>query len=703
MTSVALPTLKDEAGSGSATKRSFADLAEQAWIWSIVGYSVLRFVVAWGAFSEHGANIWIFGLIDVGTAWPYAKSVAVVARKAADGNYRALPLPLVVAVATFFAPYAYLWFAAGEMPDGVRFGMVLCVSVLLLAATAGVLSKAKKLRAEQRTLDLRADGTTVLAATGQAGASRYRRRRDRPAQQRSASRNANPSATKDTCVRALLSVSDKSGLVPFAEGLVALGYELVSSGGTHAALTEAGVPARKVSEVTGADEMLDGRVKTLHPVIHGGILANRDEPSHMEQLADRDIAPIDVVVVNLYPFVAAPGIENIDIGGPTMVRSAAKNHDSVAVIVDPGDYDDVLAEMQAAPLGPQRRRALARKAFAHTAAYDAAITTWLDETDTERADDALPASLHLSLDRVHDLRYGENPHQAGARYRFTHGSGWWDSAVIHQGKEMSYLNVYDTEAAWNLVNSLHADGPAVVVMKHANPCGAALGETIEQAYTRAHEGDTVSAFGGIVAANRPVNVAMAEALAPVFTEVIVAPSFDQAALDVLAAKKNLRVVEVGDTTWAPLPLTMRSISGGLLVQHDDTLQPDTSEWRVVTERTPTDAEMADLVFAWRVGARVTSNTIVLVKDGQAVGIGAGQQNRRDAGQIAAEKAAGRAVGGACASDAFFPFRDGLDAAASAGATAVVQPGGSIRDDEVIAAANEQGMAMVFTGRRHFKH
>ena len=503
-------------------------------------------------------------------------------------------------------------------------------------------------------------------------------------------------------MRAVLSVSDKSGLVPFATALVELGYELVSSSRTHAALTEAGLSARQVSEVTGADEMLDGRVKTLHPVIHGGILANRNEPSHMSQLAERGIAPIDLVVSNLYPFVAAPGIENIDIGGPTMVRAAAKNHDSVGIIVDPSDYDSVLADLRAGGLSPQRRRALARKAFAHTAAYDAAITTWLDETDPDAEPDALPASLHLSLDRVHDLRYGENPHQQGARYRFTHGSGWWDSATIHQGKEMSYLNVYDTEAAWSLVNTIGADGPAAVVMKHANPCGAAVGESIAHAYTRAHACDPVSAFGGIVAANRAVTAAMASELEQVFAEVIVAPGFDPDALEILAQKKNLRVVEVA-ADWQPLPLAMRSISGGLLVQNDDTFVADVESWRTVTERAPTDQEMADLVFAWRVAARVTSNTIVLVKDGQAVGIGAGQQNRRDAGQIAAEKAAGRAAGGACASDAFFPFRDGLDAAASAGATAVVQPGGSIRDDEVIAAADEQGLAMVFTGERHFRH
>ena len=504
-------------------------------------------------------------------------------------------------------------------------------------------------------------------------------------------------------MRAVLSVSDKSGLVEFAQGLIDLGWELVSSGGTHRTLTEAGLAALKVAEVTGADEMLDGRVKTLHPVIHGGILANRSEASHMEQLAAREIAPIDMVVSNLYPFVQAPGIENIDIGGPTMVRAAAKNHDAVIILTDPGDYASVLAELQAGGVSANSRRALARKAFAHTAAYDAAITTWLDSEDGGGAGDSLPESLHLSLHRVHDLRYGENPHQQGARYRFTHGTGWWDTATIHQGKEMSYLNVYDTEAAWNLVNSLQSADPAAVVMKHANPCGASIADTIEAAYAQAHACDPVSAFGGIVGSNRPVTEAMASALVEIFTEVIVAPSFEPAALEVLAAKPNLRVVEVGDHEWQAPPITLRTVGGGFLVQDADTLQPNTDDWQVVTERAPSDAEWADLEFAWKIAASVTSNTIVLAKDRQAVGIGAGQQNRRDAGLIAADKADGRAVGGACASDAFFPFRDGLDAAASAGATAVVQPGGSIRDDEVIAAANEQGMAMVFTGRRHFRH
>lgn len=508
-------------------------------------------------------------------------------------------------------------------------------------------------------------------------------------------------------MRALLSVSDKTGLVEFAKGLVDLGVELVSSGGTAAALSQAGLPVMTVAQVTESDEMLDGRVKTLHPRIHGAILANRDIPGHMRELAHRGIEPIDLVVTNLYPFVQAPGIENIDIGGPTMVRAAAKNHSAVTVVVDPADYNATLADLTSGAVPAHRRRELARKAFAHTAAYDAAIVTWLDEADPgqtgEATGDGLPETLHLALTKTGELRYGENPHQAGARYRFTHGSGWWDHATVHQGKAMSYLNVYDTEAAWTLVNSLPTDRPAAVVIKHANPCGAAIADSIETACGRAHECDPVSAFGGIVGANRVVSGAMAESLADVFTEVIVAPGFAPDALSVLAAKPNLRVVEAGPVGWEPAPLTMRSVSGGLLVQTEDWQGDDESTWTVVTARAPTEAEWDDLRFAWNIAARVSSNCIVLAKDLAAVGIGAGQQNRRDAGQIAAQKADGRAVGGACASDAFFPFRDGLDAAAAAGATAVIQPGGSIRDAEVIAAANEADMAMVLTGTRHFKH
>lgn len=502
--------------------------------------------------------------------------------------------------------------------------------------------------------------------------------------------------------RALLSVHDKTGIADLARGLVEAGWELVSSGGTASVLADEGVPVVEVGEVTGAPEILGGRVKTLHPAIHGGILADRSDPGHLANLEARGIVPIDLVVGNLYPFMSDPGIEFIDIGGPTMVRAAAKNHAHVGVVVDPADYRTVLDEIRAVgSLSDATRRRLARSAFAHTAAYDAAIVAWFDEDpSSDHANDLLKPSLHLALDRVHDLRYGENPHQAGARYRAAGSSGWWDTAVVHGGKAMSYLNLFDTEAAWRLVHRL-GDEPCAVVVKHANPCGAAVGSDIADAYLSAHRCDPVSAFGGVVAVNRPVTPAMAEALSEVFTEVVVAPAYEPDALALLGERKNLRVLEAGPPGWPELDV--RGIDGGLLVQTADELVAEPSVWRVVTEREPTGAEWADLEFAWRVVARVSSNAIVLVKDRCAVGIGAGQQNRRDAGRIAAEKAAGRAIDGACASDAFFPFRDGLDAAADAGVTAVVQPGGSLRDDEVVAAADAHGMAMVFTNERHFRH
>ena len=502
--------------------------------------------------------------------------------------------------------------------------------------------------------------------------------------------------------RALLSVHDKTGIADLARGLVEAGWELVSSGGTASVLADEGVPVVEVGEVTGAPEILGGRVKTLHPAIHGGILADRSDPGHLANLEARGIVPIDLVVGNLYPFTSDPGIELIDIGGPTMVRAAAKNHAHVGVVVDPADYRTVLDEIRAVgSLSDATRRRLARSAFAHTAAYDAAIVAWFDEDpSSDHANDLLKPSLHLALDRVHDLRYGENPHQAGARYRAAGSSGWWDTAVVHGGKAMSYLNLFDTEAAWRLVHRL-GDEPCAVVVKHANPCGAAVGSDIADAYLSAHQCDPMSAFGGVVAVNRPVTPAMAEALSEVFTEVVVAPAYEPDALALLGERKNLRVLEAGPPGWPELDV--RGIDGGLLVQTADDLVAEPSVWRVVTEREPTGAEWADLEFAWRVVARVSSNAIVLVKNRCAVGIGAGQQNRRDAGRIAAEKAAGRAIGGACASDAFFPFRDGLDAAADAGVTAVVQPGGSLRDDEVVAAADAHGMAMVFTNERHFRH
>ena len=500
---------------------------------------------------------------------------------------------------------------------------------------------------------------------------------------------------------ALLSVFDKTGITELAASLVESGWTLLSSGGTAAKIAEAGLPVTDVADHTGSPIMLGHRVVTLHPKVHGGILADRDNPEHQADLEAHDIAPIDLVVVNLYPFTTEPSIETIDIGGPTMVRAAAKNHEFVGVVVDPDDYPAIAVEASAGDLSSDTKKRLARKAFAHTAAYDAAIVSWLDESNDDVPDsDPLPQSIHIAADRVQDLRYGENPHQVGARYRFAGQKSWWDDAIQHNGKALSYLNLLDTEAAWQMVHSLSTD-PTAVVIKHANPCGAASADDIVEAYARAHQCDTVSAFGGIVATNQKVPAELAEQLIKVFTEVIVAPSFSDGAMELLKTKKNLRVIEASSP--AEETLTMRSIDGGLLVQTTDQLIAQPADWTVATDRPPTAEERADLEFAWQIASRVTSNTIVLAKDRQAVGIGAGQQNRRDAGRIAAEKAAGRAVGGACASDAFFPFKDGLEAAIEAGCTAVIQPGGSIRDDEVIAAANEAGIAMVFTGERHFTH
>ena len=500
-------------------------------------------------------------------------------------------------------------------------------------------------------------------------------------------------------MRALLSVYDKTGLEAFARGLVSLGYELISSGGTSRALAAADIPHVEVETVTGAPEMLGGRVKTLHPRIHGGILADRSKPDHMAALAEQGIEPIDLVACNLYPFRAEPSIEMIDVGGPTMVRAAAKNHDSVAVLVDPADYQPVLDELRReGGLSDETRRRLARAAFAHTAAYDAAIVGWFDSSSA--GDAVLPPTVHLALERAQDLRYGENPHQVGARYRTVGERGWWDEAVQHGGKELSYLNLYDTEAAWQLVHDL-GDQPAVAVIKHANPCGVAVADDITTAYTLAHECDPRSAFGGIVAINRPVPLSLAEALAPVFTEVVIAPSYDDDALALLLSKKNMRVLTAPAPTTAALDF--RQIGGGFLVQQPHHFAAGRDQWRVVTKVQPTDEQWRDIELAWRVVGHVKSNAIVLVANGQAVGIGAGQQNRVESGEIAAAKAAGRAKGGVCASDAFYPFRDGVDAAAAAGVAVVVQPGGSLRDDETIAAADEHGLAMVFTGERHFLH
>ncbi len=510
---------------------------------------------------------------------------------------------------------------------------------------------------------------------------------------------------------ALLSVFDKSGIVDLARGLHEQGWTLVSSGGTAAAIADAGIEVTDVVELTGVPAILGHRVVTLHPKIHGGILADPTLDEHRADMDAYGIEPIDLVVANLYPFSSNPGIDLIDIGGPAMVRAAAKNHAHVGVVVDPADYQPVLDEITSSgALTEATRRRLARSAFAHTAAYDAAIVTWLDETDDEAVDSGesagavsdeslLPPTINLALELAQPLRYGENPHQQGARYRRSGSVSWWDEMTQHGGKALSYLNVFDTEAAWRLVQRF--DGPTCVIVKHANPCGVAVADHITDAYVRANACDPVSAFGGIVALNRTVPADLAVALAEVFTEVIVAPAFDDDALDVLAAKKNLRVISAGAP--APLPFDLRPVDGGFLVQQPDAVSARSDAWSVVTATEPTDAQWGDLEFAWLVCAAVSSNAIVYAKDLQAFGIGAGQQNRLDSARIAAERSDGRAAGGACASDAFFPFRDGLDAAVAAGITAVIQPGGSVRDDEVIAAADEHGIAMVFTGERHFRH
>ena len=503
-------------------------------------------------------------------------------------------------------------------------------------------------------------------------------------------------------MRALLSVYDKGGLVEFATGLSELGVELVSSGGTARALSEAGLSVTTVEEVTGSPEMLDHRVVTLHPKIHGGILADLGKESHRADLEEHGITPFDLVVTNLYPFSSDPGIELIDVGGPTMVRAAAKNHAYVGIVTSPSQYGPVLEELRAnGSLSDTTRRAFALEAFASTAAYDAAIVEWLS---TEAGDDpVLPQHLDLALEKTDEtLRYGENPHQRGARYRLRGTTSWWDDVEQHSGLALSYLNYYDTDAAWQQVHDL-GDRPAVAIIKHANPCGVAVADDLATAYRLALECDERSAFGGIVALNRPLDDATAALMVDgPQADVVIAPSYSGDTLDALKKKrKNTRIL----SGPAPGKATrdLKQISGGFLVQDAPFFQASRDEWRVVTKAAPTAEQWADAELAWRICGMVKSNSIVLVKDGQAVGIGAGQQNRVEAGEIAAKKAAGRAVGGACASDAFYPFPDGVEAAASAGVAVVVQPGGSVSDEKVITRADELGLAMVFTGERHFLH
>ena len=507
--------------------------------------------------------------------------------------------------------------------------------------------------------------------------------------------------------RALISVSDKTGVVEFAKELTALGYEIVSTGGTSKALQAADVPVIGISEVTGFPEILEGRVKTLHPAVHGGILAKGTD-EHMAVLAEHAIKPIDLVVVNLYPFQAtvakpdvtlADAIENIDIGGPTMVRSAAKNHDRVAIVVNPARNESVIAELkEAGELSLTTKRFLALEAFQHTAQYDAAISHYL--TDAFGAE-ALAGEIAFGGQKIQELRYGENPHQKAAFYRSgIPASGTVANAKQLNGKELSYNNIVDVDAAWQLVNEFAQ--PAAVIVKHTNPCGTAIGATLEEAYARAYAADSVSAFGGIIAVNRVLNKATAEQIVETFMEAVIAPAFDEDAVEVLKTKKNLRLLEVGEKL-ANNELWIEKVSGGFLVQERDNHNLKLEDCKVVTDKDPTEEEMTELIFAWNIVKHVKSNAIVVTRDGQSIGVGAGQMNRVGSAKIAFEQAGEKCNGAVLASDAFFPFRDTIDEAAKAGITAIIQPGGSVRDQESIDACNEHGIAMVFTGVRHFKH
>jgi phosphoribosylaminoimidazolecarboxamide formyltransferase / IMP cyclohydrolase len=522
--------------------------------------------------------------------------------------------------------------------------------------------------------------------------------------------------TRRSIRRALLSVSDKTGLADFARALVASGVQLISTGGTAKALRDAGLSVTDVSDITGFPEIMDGRVKTLHPKVHGALLAQRDR--HADAMRAHAIEGLDLLVSNLYPFEATvakgasfeDAIENIDVGGPAMIRAAAKNHEWVTVIVDPEDYVAVLAEIAGGGVSSETRRRLAQTAFARTAAYDSAVSNWLAEKIGEPA----PRRRALAGRLRQTLRYGENPHQEAAFYVTGERRAGVATAVQLQGKELSYNNINDTDAAYELVAEFDPATPACAIIKHANPCGVALGATLADAYKEALACDPLSAFGGVLAFNRTLDSETAEEIAKLFTEVIIAPDADDDARRILAAKKNLRLLIAGGPPDARAPgLTFRSVSGGFLVQTRDALTVTQDQLKVVTQRAPTEREMADMLFAFTVAKHVKSNTIVYAKDGATAGIGAGQMSRVDAARIAAAKAreaaatagwaAPRTIGSAAASDAFFPFPDGLITVADAGATAVIQPGGSVNDADVIACANERGLAMVFTGIRHFRH
>jgi phosphoribosylaminoimidazolecarboxamide formyltransferase/IMP cyclohydrolase len=521
------------------------------------------------------------------------------------------------------------------------------------------------------------------------------------------------SATQTKIRRAILSVTDKTGLVEFARKLAGLGVELISTGGTAKLLRDSGVEVREISELTGFPEMLDGRVKTLHPKVHGGILHRRENPSHRSAVAEHGIEPIDMVVVNLYAFektAARPGvpfeelIENIDIGGPSMIRSAAKNFQDVAVVTSPGDYEAIADEMarSGGELSAATKWRLAQKAFATTAAYDSAIASTLERVSANgrfefHPDAGFPQNLRLGFSKVMDLRYGENPHQKAAMY--TDGS---DTGVANcrqiQGKELSYNNIVDLQAAWDLAQEF--DEPVCTIIKHTNPCGTATGGTLVSAYKKALECDPVSAFGGVIGVNRSVDGDAAEEMAKLFLEVVAAPGFDDAAKAKFAVKKNLRLVEIRN---APQKWVLKNVSGGILVQDADLRTLQEGDLKVVTKRQPTPGEKHALLFAWRVCKHVKSNAILYARDGQTVGVGAGQMSRVDSCKIGAMKAVLPLQGTVAASDAFFPFPDGVEEIARVGATAIIQPGGSVRDQEVIEAADRLGLAMIFTGVRHFRH
>jgi len=523
------------------------------------------------------------------------------------------------------------------------------------------------------------------------------------------------SSTKSGIRRAILSVTDKTGLVDFARKLAALGIELISTGGTAKLLRDSGVAVKDISELTGFPEMLDGRVKTLHPKVHGGILHRRHDPKHVAAVAEHGIAPIDMVVVNLYAFektAARPDvkfeelIENIDIGGPSMIRSGAKNFHDVAVVTSPADYDAIAEELERehGELTRATRWRLAQKAFATTAAYDSAIASTLERISPESLHlqaeaESFPPTLRLNFQKVLDLRYGENPHQKAAMYSDGSGVGVANARQL-QGKELSYNNIVDLQAAWDLARDFNNDQPFCAIIKHTNPCGAATGKTLAEAYTRALECDPVSAFGGVIGVNSPIDLAAAEEMHKLFLEVIAAPAFDEAAKTKFASKKNLRLVEVApaDQKW-----TLKNVSGGMLVQDADIRPLQDSDLKVVTKRAPTAEETRALLFAWKVCKHVKSNAIVYARDGQTVGIGAGQMSRVDAAKFGAMKAQLPLKGTVAASDAFFPFPDGVEEIGKVGATAIIQPGGSQRDPEVIAAADRLGLAMLFTGIRHFRH